>query len=182
MAARYTVKLSREEMERRRLAAGRELLRAGRKRGIQAQVAAKYGVSTATANRWHKQVLKNGLKGIRLTKAKGATPRLTVVQREKLRRMLLEGALAHGFDTDVWTGRRVARLIQDSFGVKYNAKYVPQLLREQLGFSSQKPDRRPRELDPEKVKAWLRDEWEPAKRGRSRASGLSGFSTSLEQP
>lgn len=182
MAARYSVKLSRHEMERRRLAAGREFLRAGRKRGMQAQVAAKYGVSTATANRWHKAVQKKGLKGLRPTKAKGNPARLTASQRKKLRSMLLQGALVHGFDTDVWTGKRVARLIRDSFGVEYSAKYVPQLLREQLGFSPQKPDRRPRELDPKKVQKWLDEVWEPVKKGRSRANIPCGFSTNPGPP
>lgn len=95
--------------------------------------------------------------------------------------MLVEGAIAHGFETDVWTGKRVSRLIRDKFGVDYNWKYIPQLLHEQLGLSWQKPNRRPRELDEAKVAKWLSDVWEPAKKGRSKTSGQSGSSTNPER-
>lgn len=42
----------------------------------------------------------------------------------------------------------------------------------QLGFSWQKPARRPWELDPEKVERWLQETWEPAKKGRTTARRL----------
>lgn len=182
MATRYSAKLGREEMERRRLAAGRDLLRAGGKRGAQARVAAKYGVSTATANRWHKLVQKGGVDTLRRSKAKGGPPRLTSAQRKKLRRMLIDGALVHGFDTDIWTGKRVAHLIKEKFNVVYSWKYVPELLHDQLGFSVQKPNRRPRELDEEKVKDWLRNSWAQAKKGRSKRTGASGSSMNPARP
>jgi transposase len=180
MPARFVSKLKRDEMERRRLAAGRELLREGDKYGAQAKIARKYGVSRPTVKRWKAVVDSEGLEGLRSTKATGV-PRLTDAQRAKLQDMLIEGALAHGFETDVWTGKRVSRLIQDEFGVKYSWKYVPQLLHEQLDLSWQKPARKPRELNERAVKKWLKDVWEPTKKGRSKTSGRSGSSTSRER-
>jgi transposase len=169
---RYVPKLSREEMERRRLAAGKELLEADPDEwGYQARIAREYGVHPSNVCRWEKRVREGGLDALRSTKAKGNPPRLTDEQRERLRGMLLEGAVAHGYETDLWTGKRVARLIERTFGVGYSEKYVPQLLREQLGFSWQKPARRPRELDPDRVEEWLRETWAPAERGRSKADG-----------
>ena len=179
MQRRYVAKLSRQEAEKRRLAAGRELLRGHGQRGNQARVAKKYGVSRPTALRWERIALEEGLDGLRSTKAKGAPPKLTDQQRERLRTILLQGALKQGFDTDAWTAKRVARIIEREFGVKYAWKYIPQLLREQLGFSWQKPERKAREIDPAKVEAWLKNVWEPVKRGRSTGSGASGSSTSL---
>ncbi len=118
-----------------------------------------------------------GLEALGATRAPGKEPRLTPAQRERLRGMLLEGAAAHGYDTDVWTGKRVARLIEEEFGVAYNPDYVPELLRTQLGFSWQKPNRRPRELDPRKVEEFLAT-WREVKRGSSRAAGPPGSWTS----
>jgi transposase len=181
MPARFVSKLKRDEMERRRLAAGRDLLREGDKWGAQTKIAHKYGVSCPTVGRWKKIVERDGLDGLRERPAPGASPRLTPGRREKLRTMLIEGALAHGFETDVWTGKHVSRLIRDKFGVEYNWKYVPQLLHEQLGLSWQKPNRRPRELDETKVAKWLTEVWEPVKKGRSKTSGRSGSSTSPER-
>ena len=181
MAARFVSKLKRDEMERRRLAAGRELLRAGDERGAQAKIARKYAVDRSTVARWKAIVDAEGVEGLRSTKALGKTPFLTDAQRGKLREMLVAGALAHGFESNVWTGKRVSRLIQDEFGVKYSWKYVPQLLDAQLDLSWQKPARKPRELNPRAVKKWMEDVWKPTKKGRSKASGRSGFSTSPER-
>ncbi len=135
MRPRFNVKLTRREMERRRLAAARDLQRGRGKRGTQAAVARRYGVHSATAMRWARTLDKHGINGLRSTKAKGAPPRLTKPQRERLRRTLLEGAIAHGYATDVWTGKRVADLLRRRFGVTYSWKYVPELLKDQLGFS-----------------------------------------------
>jgi len=177
VATRYKSVRTREGMERRRLAAAHELLRLGRsgvkKRGVLAALAKKYGVSPPTMTRWKDKAFAKGVAGLRSTKAPGKPARLTPAQKQKLSTMLLQGALAHGFETDAWTGKRVAKLIEAKFGLHYSWKYVPQLLREQLDMSVQVPKRRPREQDQAKVKAWLRDEWEPAKRGRSPASGPS---------
>lgn len=172
MPVRYVPKLSREEMERRRLAAGRELLEADPEAwGVQARIARKYGVHRSSVTRWARALREGGLEGLRKREAPGGEPRLDDEQRARLREMLLEGARAHGYETDLWTGKRVAALIRRTFGVAYSEKYVPRLLRDRLGFSWQKPARRPRELDPDRVEEWLRETWEPAKRGRSKASG-----------
>ena len=181
MPRRYVPKLSRREMERRRLEAGRELLASGGEWGHQARIAEKYGVTTATVARWNGAVRRKGVEGLRARKAAGQSARLTPAQRERLRGWLLEGALAHGYGTDVWTGKRVARLIRDRFGVAYNPDYVPYLLRTQLGFTWQKPERKPRELDPRKVERFLRT-WRDVKKTPSRGGARSGSSTSLGPP
>lgn len=177
MPSRFVSKLERDEMERRRLAAGRELLGAGEERGAQARIAREYGVSTATVARWKATLDAKGLEGLRGSKAPGKPRQLSAAELRKLREYLIDGAVAHGFETDVWTGKRVSRLISEEFGVKYSWKYVPKLLHDQLGLSWQKPARRPRELNERAVATWLTNVWEPAKRGRSKTSGRSGSST-----
>jgi len=156
MPRRYVPKLGRKELERRRLAAARELLASKGDWGDRARIARTYGVNPGTVTRWAQRVRRGGVDALRATKARGKPPGLTAAQREKLRALLLEGAAKRGYETDVWTGKRVARLIRDRFGVAYSPEYVPQLLREQLGFSWQRPERRPRELDPAKVRRFLR--------------------------
>lgn len=165
-------------MERRRLAAGRELLAADPDDyGCQARIADEYGVNPATVSKWNTAVRKGGIEALKSSTNAGRPPRLTDDQKRRLEHMLLQGALEHGYETDIWTGERVARLIHEEFGVEYNPKYIPEFLDKQLGFSWQKPSRRPRELDPEKVRQWLKTKWEPAKKGRSKASGGSSSLT-----
>lgn len=80
MPRRYVPKLSREELERRRLAAGREILAADPGEwGYQARVTRRYGVSTETVSRWNGAVRRGGLDGLRATKARGKPTRLRLV-------------------------------------------------------------------------------------------------------
>lgn len=156
MPRRYVPKLSRSELERRRLEAGKQLLAAKGRRGEQRRIAKDYGVSEATASRWAAAVQRGGLDALRSTKAQGKKAFLTPTQKDKLRTMLLEGARRHGYENDLWTSKRITDLIRKKFGVAFSHEYLPQLLRDQLGFTWHKPTREARELDPEKVKRFLR--------------------------
>jgi transposase len=51
---------------------------------------------------------------------------------------LARGAEALGWCGDVWTTRRVAKLIGDHFGVYYYPAHISRLLR-RIGWSVQKP-------------------------------------------
>ncbi len=52
--------------------------------------------------------------------------------------MLAPGAEHYGLLGDVWTSKRVAEVIERTFGVRYNVSHVRRLLHA-LGFSAQKP-------------------------------------------
>jgi transposase len=56
-----------------------------------------------------------------------------------VKQALLEGTMAHGFATDVWTLDRIAVLIQGLAGVQLSNPSVWRLLRERLGQSVQRP-------------------------------------------
>lgn len=117
-------KVTRDPMEERRLAAAKELL-AGDSRGAQARISRRYGVSDATANRWHQAARRGGLDALKSTSATGQPAKLDDKQKQKLARLLAEGAQAHSYETDVWTGKRVADLIHKEFRVTIAWKYVP---------------------------------------------------------
>ncbi len=61
--------------------------------------------------------------------------------------MLLEGAKAHGWRTELWTARRAAELIERHFHVRFHPEHVRKILKRRLRWSSQKPRRRARERD-----------------------------------
>src|ERR687891_480914 len=56
---------------------------------------------------------------------------------------LVEGAKAHGFDTDLWTLDRVATVIWRLTGVRHHPAHVWRLLRRRLDWSLQRPARPP---------------------------------------
>lgn len=162
--ARYRARLTRDEMERRRLAAARDL-----EEGLQqSKVARKYGVSRATVSRWAKTLRHEGVKGLRATKASGKS-RLTERQLETLLEILLDGARASGFDTDIWTTDRVRSVIQREFKVTYDTAHLSRLLRQKLQLSYQKPKRVANERDELARATWLRTTWPRSKKDSLKA-------------
>jgi transposase len=83
---------------------------------------------------------------------------LTVAQHRRLLGLLLQGPRQHGYSTELWTLARVAEVIRRTFGVEYHPSHVWKLLRN-LGWSSQKPERRAREQDPAAIAAWRQEQW-----------------------
>src|SRR5947207_9028977 len=108
--------LTRAQLEERRLAAAR-LLRAGRL--SQAAIARELGVSRASVTRWRQRLAAHGLRGLRRHRPAGRASRLTPAQWRQLLRRLRWGAVAAGFATERWILPRVARLIEQLFGVRY---------------------------------------------------------------
>jgi putative transposase len=148
-------------MEERRLAAGR-LLRAGRM--AQAEIAREVGVSRASVTRWKQRLAAAGFRGLRRRTPGGRASRLTAAQWRWLGGILDRGAVAAGFETERWTLRRVAAVVDRTFGVRYHFRSLGRSLRAQ-GFSPQQPIARARERDDALVAAWRRWEWPRVKKG-----------------
>jgi transposase len=91
---------------------------------------------------------------------------LTPVQRERLRQVLLRGARAAGHSTELWTLKRIGRLIEAEFGVQYSPVGVWKLLRHGLRWSWQKPERRARQRKEAAIARWAKTEWPDIKKRR----------------
>jgi transposase len=106
-------------------------------------VAAAIGVHPNSVSRW------------------AAAPRsaLADYQLVQLERLLLQGAKAHGWPNELWTATRVARLIATHFGITYHPEHVRGILKQRLGWTSQKPRRKARERNDAEVHRWLRIEF-----------------------
>jgi transposase len=143
-----------EELERRRERAIR-LLQDGY---APVEVAQRVGVARRSVRRWKAAFRRRGKKGIRARKASGRPPKLDGSQRRRLERLLLKGAKAAGFPTDLWTCPRIAQLVGKAFGVSYHRAHVGRLLRS-LGWSAQRPERRAVERDEEAIRRWVKVEW-----------------------
>lgn len=75
-----------------------------------------------------------------------------------MEKILEGGAVRYGFPTEVWTGKRIAKVIRDRFGVAYHFKSIPYLLH-LLGWSWQKPRKNALERDEAAVAHWVRYKW-----------------------
>lgn len=119
-------------------------------------VARILGVSARSVHRWRTMASKDGLVA---KHASGRPRRLCDEQMQQLERLLHQGALAYGWCNELWTGARVAALIRRYFGVHYDPDYVVRLLKERLGWTSQKPQKHARECDDTGVERWISEEW-----------------------
>jgi putative transposase len=66
-----------------------------------AEVARTLGVSRQTVSRWYQRWQADGTAGLASRGAPGRTPRVSDAQLAQAEQALLEGAKAHGFDTDL---------------------------------------------------------------------------------
>ena len=91
-------------------------------------------------------------------KKPSAKSKLSEDQQEILKRIILQGAAAYGYKTDLWTLRRVAEVIKREFGVSYHFRSLGDVLHH-MGLSPQKPARRATERNQAAVQMWLEDQW-----------------------
>jgi len=123
------------------------------------------GASKSSIVRWRDAYKRNGLKALRPRPTPGRPSRLSARQKTGLTRLLLEGPLAAGYTTDLWTLKRVAHLIWKRFHIQYHPNHLWRLLG-QLGWSCQKPERRAKQRDEEAIAKWIEKDWPRIKKNR----------------
>ncbi len=148
-----------EELERRRRRAV-DLLKAG---ALITDVARRLGCSHSSVILWRDAVRRGGPTALTAKPAPGRPPKLTARQRARLPRLLLRGAAAWGFETDLWTTSRIARVIRRTFGVRLHRAHVGRVL-SALNWSCQKPERRAVERDEAAIARWKRYRWVAVKK------------------
>lgn len=143
-----------EELERRRLLAVQRVTEGY----TAAEVAEFLGVDPRSVRRWVAAHREGGGQALRPRPASGRPPKLSVTQEKIALRWLTESPRHHGFETELWTAARLGLLIREEFGVTLNPRYLSAWLRDR-GLSPQKPQRVPRQRDPEAIAAWLESAW-----------------------
>jgi len=116
------------------------------------------GVSRISLYRW-RMLARFGPDALAAKPHPGRTPRLSDAQLQQLETLLLLGAQQHGWQTDLWTAQRVTELIQHHFGVSFHPEHVRKILKQRLGWTSQKPQRRARERNEKEEERWKADEF-----------------------
>jgi transposase len=115
-------------------------------------------VSDQAVRDWIKKYLLNGLWGLRSGKSPGRPPKLTKTQRRELIKLVTQGPEKCGFSGGCWRTPMLQHLIQERFGIFYNAHYISELLGN-LGFSYQKAAFVASKRDEEVRAQWLKNEW-----------------------
>lgn len=127
------------------------------------EVGRMIGSAPSSVMRWRDALQSGGEEALKVRFSPGRPPALTAAQRKQVVKLLLKGAIANDFSTELWTTGRVAILIQKHCRVQFHRSHVARLLHE-LGFSCQKPERRALERDEEKIEEWKRKRWPQVKK------------------
>jgi len=122
------------------------------------EVASLFGVSLTSVKRWKRTWKAEGVEGLAAKPHPGPEPKLRATQRRALTKLLLQGPVAAGYRTDLWTCARVSEVVRKQFDVSYHPAHMGRVLHD-LGFSPQKPRRLAREQDPEAVERWRTEDW-----------------------
>jgi transposase len=133
------------------------------------RIAEALGVSRSAVSQWFKIAEAEGVEALYSRKASGPKPRLSEEQLQQLPVLLDKGPEAHGFGGDVWTCKRVGRVIERHFGVSYTPQNVGKLLRK-IGWSraqrAPEPVRRAAQRDEAAIEAWRNKRWPELKKTR----------------
>jgi transposase len=124
-------------------------------------VAQAFGIDRSTIFRWLQRYDVNGKEGLQRRLGSGRPRVLADLTEEGLRRLILQPASHHGYETDLWTVGRVRLVIQDTYAIRISRNTVWRRLRES-GLTYQKPERAYYEMDEEVRKEWaIRDSKNP---------------------
>ena len=137
----------------------------------QTEVAHRLGTSRQNAHRWHRRWQQGGRAALRAAGRAGRRPKLDSRQRRRVERALGQGALAHGFDSDLWTLQRVVVVIERRTGVRHHPSHVWRILGS-MGWTLQRPQRRASERDEEAIARWVKKDWPRIRQKRAAARRL----------
>lgn len=138
-----------------------------RKQGLTVrQVAKQMKCAPSSVTRWTQAIDQEGESGLDSKPQAGGHSRMTEAQKRELQRLLVAGPRAAGFHNELWTLSRVARAIEDKFGIRYHVSHVHRLLHA-MGFSPQKPARLARERNDDAVEDFRGRRWPAIKKKRS---------------
>lgn len=140
----------------------------------QTAVATAYGVDRKTVSRWVNKFGEGGDDALFRKVGSGRPRSLEDLTEEELSSIILAGATAYGFETDLWTVGRVRRVIVDEFRIPLSKSTVRRRLHD-AGLTYQKPEREYYEIDEATRKKWMRYEVPKIRRAVKKHRGILYF-------
>ncbi len=125
----------------------------------QKDVAAFLGVHPGTVCAWVRAARKaGGLAGLRAKPTPGRPRKLSRRQERTVLGWVAKPPTQFGFANDLWTTRRLAALIEQRWGVRFNANYLAAWLRARE-HSPQRPEQPALERNEAAIARWVAEDW-----------------------
>jgi len=140
------------------------------------EVGRRLNCHASSVMRWRNARDAQGDAGLQFKPTPGRPPKLTSKQRQRLIRLLLKGAGAHGYRTELWTTARIANLIEEKFHIHYHRDHIGRLMAG-LNWSYQKPEKRALERNEAAIEEWKRTQWPRIKKTPSGWAPILSSST-----
>lgn len=162
--------ISREALENYRFQA----LKLRKKGWKVTKISEAFGIHVKSVSRWFVKASKYGEKSLKSTKAKGAKPKLTPEEKKEILNCLKESAINFGYETPLWTSKRVKKLIFDKFKVSIHISKICQWFKD-IGLSPQKPEKVYAQKNERLANKWLKEEWPKIQKHRRRWQAILYF-------
>ena len=135
-----------------------QALRLKREGWYQRSIAVALGVSEVSVSHWCTRAAVEGPEALLAHPSPGRPPELSPDQVRLIPEFLWHGAEAYGFRGKVWTCARVAKVIEQEFGVTHDKSQISRLLK-RLGWTPQMPIQRAGQRDEAEIARWRREVW-----------------------
>lgn len=130
----------------------------------QSEVADIVGVTRQAVSKWVRSHRSGGAQALASKGKPGRKTAPSAVQRRRILVALRKGAVANGYQNELWNLRRISLVVSAITGrPPVSLVQTWRLLRE-LGWSCQRPERRARQQDPKAVKEFRAKTWEELKK------------------
>ena len=131
----------------------------------QKDVAAFLGVTERAVNGWVAAHRKAGDEGLKAKPHPGAKTKLLKRQEAAVLTWLAKSPQAFGYQTDLWSTRRLAEVIEKRYGIRFNSNYLAEWLTKR-GYAPQNPESRAVERNNVAIGRWVTEEWPQIKKRR----------------
>jgi transposase len=110
------------------------------------------GVSLVTLNKWQERSRRGEDLNTKISSGRPRT--ISDEQLTELSRLLSEGAVAHGWENNLWTSARVREVIKKHFGLQFSRWHVWVILTSYLGWTARRPVLQTKRRDEVAIERW----------------------------
>ena|SRR3989338_5711634 len=133
-----------------------------------------FGLHRCSVSHWISSYNRDGKKILESKKSTGRPSKLTEQEISELLALFENDAMQYGFETPLWTCRKIQKIVKERFGKKVHTTNIMRWLKK-LNMTNQKPRRMAFQRDEKAVKKWLKEEWPKIKSHAKRWQAMLYF-------